>query len=112
MEDSDDITKGPREDGGLNLSYSNWCMMPEELFIKYKRSLMYLNLSHNHIDEVPCEVADLTLLKEINLAHNCLQKIDRGMSKCIRLRKVDLSHNQLVNIPDEVISECKFLVSH
>ncbi len=111
MEEYDDLSNGPNEDGSFNLSYNDWTVIPYNLCVDYSDNLIYLNLSFNKIVEITAEIGNLTLLKELNLSYNCLKKLDPAIGKCIRLRKIDVSFNQLVIFPMEVITECKLLVS-
>ena len=111
MEEYDDMTQGPNEDGSFNLSYSDWHIIPHELCDKYRDRLLFLNLSHNKLNEIPEQIGNLTLLKELNLSRNNLDRIDGAIGKCIRLRKIDVSYNQLLSIPVEMIKCCKLLVS-
>lgn len=111
MEEYDELSAGPDEDGRFNLSYNDWTIMPYDRCTGYSNRLIYLNISHNNIVEISDKIASLTLLKEINLSHNSLRKIDRAMGKCIRLRKIDVSNNYLVSIPVEILSKCKMLDS-
>ena len=108
MEDYDDISTGPDENGCLNLSYNTWRKLPDEL-LHFKESLYQINFSHNHLLSVPNLISSFVLLKEINLSHNSIETIDPGIKECIRLRCLDLSHNKLEFIPSE-LSSCFMLV--
>lgn len=110
MEEYDDLSQGPNNDGSFNLSYNDFHTIPYDLCQDYHNRLIYLNLSHNKIVEITDQIGSLTLLKEINLSHNALKLIHIAIGKCIRLRKIDFSHNQLLSIPAEVISKCSLMV--
>ena len=111
MEEYDDLTKGPDEDGHLNLSYSDFQTIPYDICNEYGQKLISLNLSYNNLTVISEQSRHLTLLKELNLSHNKLTAIDKALGHCIRLRKLDLSHNQISSIPDEIFQRCRLLVS-
>ena len=111
MEEYDDLTLGPNQDGSLNLSYNDWQDMPHELYQMYRDRLLSLNLSNNRLFRVSNHIEKLTLLKELNVTHNRIETIDLAIGKCIRLRKLDVSSNFLQCLPLE-LSNCRMLVGY
>lgn len=109
MEDYDDLSAGPDDDGRLNLSYNSWREMPPELF-QYASSLVSLDLRHNRLVEISADFGVLLVLRELNASNNCIEKIDPLLGKCVRLRDLDVSHNRLTQLPTE-LTKCLMLES-
>ena len=110
MEEYDDLTAGPNDDGNLNLSYNDYEDMPKELFDLYSHRLFYLTLSYNGLTKISENIQKLVLLKELNLSHNHIEFIEPTISCCVRLRRLDISFNKLTSLPVE-LSRCRLLVS-
>ncbi len=109
MEEYDDLSDGPDQNGKLNLSYNEWEVMPSELHKKYRNKLVALSLSHNRLVEVSNHVGKLTLMRELDLSHNRLERIDSAIGSLIRLRTLNLTNNQLTKLPNE-LRECQMMV--
>ena len=110
MEEYDDLSNGPNEEGIIDLSYNNWTEIPQDLYDMYIHRLKSLRMNNNKIAQVPKQIGKLALLKELSLSHNQLDLIDGAIGNCIRLRKLDVSHNNLVALPP-ALSNCRMLVS-
>ena len=110
MEEYDDLTAGPHDDGSLNLSYNDYEDMPHELFDLFYDRLLHLNLSYNGLTKISKNIQKLVLLKELNLSHNQIDFIDPAISCCVRLRRLNVSCNNLTTLPAE-LSHCRLLVS-
>ena len=50
MEEYDELSAGPDEDGRFNLSYNDWTIMPYDRCTGYSNRLIYLNISLNHME--------------------------------------------------------------
>ena len=62
MEDYDDVTTGPEENGALNLSFNSWPKVPCEVFT-FSKQLVKLNLSNNKLDILSSDFGSLFLLQ-------------------------------------------------
>jgi Leucine-rich repeat (LRR) protein len=102
MEESDDLSNGPNENGELNLSYYEWQEIPHEVHDQFQSQLFKLSLSHNHLLRISDHIGKLTLLKDLDLSHNRIQFVDASIGKCIRLRRLNLSNNYIQTLPDEI----------
>ena len=98
MEEYDDLSAGPAEDGKLDLSHNTWAVFPPELS-SFSRTLLHLDIRNNRISHVPECVSSLTLLQSLDVSLNQIDCIDKGIEKCIRLRRLNISRNRLVTLP-------------
>lgn len=109
MEEYNDFSRGPDDEGKLTLSYDDWTNLPKELCDEYTDRLLFLNLSYNKLSDISGDIGKLILLKELNVSHNQIIKLDPAIGSCIRLRRLDVSHNRIVSLPVD-ISHCTLLV--
>mmetsp|Transcript_3388 Transcript_3388/g.6330 ORF Transcript_3388/g.6330 Transcript_3388/m.6330 type:complete len:279 (-) Transcript_3388:1231-2067(-) len=104
MEESDDLSSGPNEDGELNLSYYDWQEIPDVIHEQYRSQLYKLSLSHNRLLRISHQIGKLTLLKDLDLSYNNIQFVDASIGNCIRLRKLNLSNNHIETLPNEILN--------
>ena len=64
------------------------------------KSLEYLNLPFNNLIDIPAEIKDLTLLRELYLSNNDLSILPDEICSLKNLKKLDLSNNNLEALPD------------
>ena len=109
MEEYDDLDSGPDEHGRLNLSYSDWRSVPQELSDRYSSSIVVLDMSHNRLVETSTHFSALVLLKELDISNNAIEQLDSSIGMCVRLRHLNVSNNVLQVIPRE-LCDCSMLV--
>ena len=49
MEEYDDLSSGPNEEGIIDLSYNNWTEIPQDLYDMYRDRLKSLRMNNNKI---------------------------------------------------------------
>lgn len=108
MEEYDDLSAGPDDQGILNLSHNTWKILPPELN-DFVHTLLHLQMRNCQLTFVPEQIGNLILLKSLDLSLNKIEKIDKAIGKCIRLRKLNVEKNRLECLPDE-IGQCLLLV--
>ena len=108
MEEYDDLSQGPSNDGTLDLSHNTWKSLPPELN-DFTQTLLHLDLKNNQLTNIE-SIGNLILLRSLDVSFNQLSKIPESIGKCIRLRRLNVAHNQLTCI-DEEVGNCILLVS-
>ncbi len=92
---------------GLDLRKSNLIHFPKSL--SECTNLMYLNLSHNCLEEIPEWFFACTGIKQLyvlNLSHNEITTIPESIINLTNLKKLHLNNNKLFDqIPENVIIE-------
>ena len=122
MEEYDDVTAGPDENGALNLSFNSWPKVPYEVFT-FSNKLIKLNLNNNKLAKISSDFGSMVLLQgeffyyvklfltfeELNVSYNRIEIVDDSISNCIRLKYFNISNNELVSMPDGLY-KCVMLV--
>eukprot|EP01039_Chlorochromonas_danica_P006431 gene6431-7093_t len=87
------------------LSYCWLMTMPSPLWSDedLTENLKRLDLSHNHITEIPKQISNFVNLREIWLSHNPLTIFPAGLLMLKKLEVIDISHTQIAEIPTLVI---------
>ena len=62
MEDYDELSAGPNEDGQLTVNHDSWNQLPYDL-IDFSDRLIFLNMSYNKISEISSIIGSLILLE-------------------------------------------------
>ena len=101
MEEYDDLSAGPTNDGSLNLNHNTWKTLPSEL-INFSTKLIHLHMSNNQLTSIPESIGALTLLRTLDVSLNRIESIDAAIGKCIRLRRFDFSKNRVEYLPAEI----------
>lgn len=71
------------------------------IFTEVFKSLMVINLSHNHLNLLPSDFGlGLDELRYIDVSHNSLSVLPDSVLSCHRLQVLILSHNKLQRLPD------------
>jgi len=82
---------------------------PQELCSEQASSIITVQLSHNHIPNIPSlAVERLVSLRVLDLSNNELTRIPEDFGKLHSLVQLDLSYNHLTILPDS-ISSLRFL---
>lgn len=83
----------------LNLRSRQLTTLPEELFA---RDLLELNLSFNHLTEIPEAIGNLTTLQVLDLNRNYIVRLPESIGNLTSLKELDLSFNKLVSLPESI----------
>ena len=108
MEEYDDLSQGPSNDGTLDLSHNTWKSLPPELN-DYTRTLLHLDMKNNQLTNID-SIGNLILLRSLDVSFNQLSNIPESIGKCVRLRRLNVANNKITRI-DEEIGNCILLVS-
>ena len=109
MEEYDELSRGPSDDGVLNLSHNTWKTLPPELS-QFSRTLVNLEMCNNRLSSLPEAIGDLIMLQSLDVSLNQIENIDTAIGKCVRLRRLNISKNRIEVLPAE-IGKCILLVS-
>lgn len=109
MEEYDDLSAGPNDEGILNLSHNTWKVLPPELN-DFTHTILHLQMKNCQLTLIPEQIGNLILLKSLDVSLNNIEKIDGAIGKCLRLRKLNVEKNRIECFPDE-IGQCILLVS-
>lgn len=87
------------------LSYCWLMTIPSPLWTdeELTENLKRLDLSHNHLTEIPKQISHFVNLREIWLSHNPLTIFPAGLLALKKLEVIDISHTQIAEIPTLVI---------
>lgn len=69
----------------------------EKIAICKAKRLLYLDLSHHGLTEIPPEVGTLVWLERLTLSHNHISDISQ-LSSLKKIHKLSLSHNQISDL--------------
>lgn len=109
MEEYDDLSAGPAEDGTLDLSHNTWTVFPAAAELcQFSKTLLHLDFKNNSLTQVPECISCLALLQSLDVSLNQIEYIDKGIGQCIRLRSLNVSRNRLESLPSE-LSNCILL---
>lgn len=83
----------------LNLSGNGFSRLPGKLNL---RSLQYLYLDDNNLNEVQACIGRLKRLKELTASGNDISKISKSICYLRKLEILDLSNNNLEELPKQI----------
>jgi len=101
MEADDDLVPQPDTKGILDLTNRAWVNLDPVIWTM-SVSLVVLDLSYNHIHEIPSQVGELVLLREFRASFNKISSIPSEFGRLKRLRRLILNSNRLTAIPPEL----------
>lgn len=78
-------------------------ILANESVAKLKR----LDLSHNHLLEIPSSISVLVGLKELWLQHNPLETFPDGVCHLPKLELIDIAHTKIADLPTELANLTK-----
>lgn len=73
-----------------------------DMAMRHPEEVEILDLSKQHLKEVPAEIFKMTNLRELYLSKNRLEKIPAEIGNLTKLEVVDFSRNKLEGLPDEI----------
>ena len=73
------------------------------------KSLKYLNLSRNNLQEIPESINSLASLERLDLSHNNIREISESINSLTTLKWLDISHNKIDKNSDFIESLSKML---
>ena len=88
MEEYDNLSQGPSNDGTLDLSHNTWKSLPPELN-DFTQTLLHLDLKNNQLTNIE-SIGNLILLRSLDVSFNQLSTITESIGKCIRLESPSL----------------------
>ena len=91
----------PDAKGVLDLT-NRACVNLDPVIWTMSVSLVVLDLSYNHIHEIPPQVGELVLLREFRASFNKISSIPPEIGRLKRLRRLILNSNRLTAIPPEL----------
>lgn len=68
-----------------------------------KEEVRKLDLSGQHLTELPAEVGDLTALEELQLAHNDLVTLPTSLARLTHLRRLEMDFTKVVEFPRVIL---------
>lgn len=101
MDEEDDLVPQPDSKGALNLSNRAWINLDPSLWTMSLK-LIKLDLSYNHIVEIPSQIGEMIMLKELFASFNKITSIPPEIGRLKRLKKLYLNSNKIKTIPNEI----------
>ncbi|MEI6766816.1 MAG: leucine-rich repeat domain-containing protein [Bacteroidota bacterium] len=96
----DEALLNPSEVYRLDLSKQHLEQIPAGVFML--ANLQEMNLSHNKIKSIPCEIKSLKNLRIIDLSSNKLITLPAEIGTLTYLQKLYLKHNKISTLPIEM----------
>ena len=110
MEELDEEHLSLDGNGRLILKYNDFRRGIEISFSQRKfENMHYLDISHNQISNLPNELTDLILLKDLIIEHNELSDLPDNLGNLRHLARLYLNNNKLSILPTSIAS-CKKLI--
>lgn len=91
----------PTSKGFLDLTNRAWVNLDPGLW-NMAVSLVSLDISYNHIHEIPPQIGQLVLLKEFKASFNKITSLPAEMGRLKRLRVLLVNSNRLTKLPAEL----------
>lgn len=101
MEDDDDLVPEPDSKGALNLSNRAWINLDPFIWT-LSLKLIKLDLSYNHITEIPYQIGEMIMLRELVGSFNKITGIPKEIGRLKRLKKLFLNSNKIKRVPEEL----------
>lgn len=101
METDDDLVPAPDSKGFLDLTNRAWVNLDPTVW-SLAVTLVVLDISYNHIHEIPQQIGQLVLLKELRCSFNKITTIPSTLGRLKRLRILKLNANRLIKVPAEL----------
>ncbi|CAH0391151.1 unnamed protein product [Bemisia tabaci] len=84
----------------IDLSYNHITEIPSQLSVVH--SLTHLNLQHNSLKALPDQLSYLHNLNELNLNHNHFKQIPMAVYSLPKLKVLSMTNNELVKVDYEI----------
>eukprot|EP01035_Chromulina_nebulosa_P016152 gene16152-21408_t len=101
MDAEDDLIPEPDAKGAINLSNRAWVNLDPYLWTLSEK-LVKLDMSYNHLTEIPSQIGEMIMLREIVASFNKIVRIPREIGRLKRLKRLLLNSNRLKKLPDEI----------
>ena len=101
-----ELSQVPKNLKRLNLrdnELTNFPKIPNNLVSE----LEYLDVSHNHISEIPTEIINLNSMNEFLCSHNKLEWLPEAASFWAGIMRLDIRNNRLRNLPNSMVNLTK-----
>lgn len=107
MEEDDELVPEVDDKGVLILSNRAWVNLDTSIWLQAAK-IIKLDISYNHIQELPPQIGEMVLLRELIGCFNKIQAIPKEIGSLRRLRKLILNTNRIRVIPPE-LGNCEVL---
>eukprot|EP01039_Chlorochromonas_danica_P010590 gene10591-11736_t len=101
MEDDEELTPEPDENGILVLSNRAWVHL-DPIIWSYNMKLVRLDVSYNHLTELPVQIGEMVMLRELIASFNKITLLPSEIGKLRRLKRLVLNNNRIKILPAEV----------
>lgn len=101
MEEADELVPEPDNKGFLSCTNRAWVDIDPAIW-RMTTQIITLDLSYNSIFELPPQIGELQILRELRCSNNKISVIPREIGRIQRLRRLYLNGNRLKRIPDEI----------
>lgn len=101
MEDDEELTPEPDENGILVLSNRAWVHL-DPIIWSYNMKLVRLDVSYNHLTELPVQIGEMVMLRELIASFNKIVLLPPEIGKLRRLKRLVLNNNRIKVLPAEV----------
>lgn len=101
MEEADELVPDPDARGLLDLTNRAWVNLDPKIWTM-SLTLISLDVSYNHLHDIPPQIGELVLLKEFRASFNKLVAIPPEMGRLKRLRKLIVNGNRISQIPEDI----------
>mmetsp|Transcript_14743 Transcript_14743/g.33122 ORF Transcript_14743/g.33122 Transcript_14743/m.33122 type:complete len:251 (+) Transcript_14743:132-884(+) len=101
MEEDDELLPEPDSRGYLNISNRAWVTLDPRIWTM-SLQIMKLDMSYNHIIEIPPQIGELIMLRELIASFNKINNLPPQIGKLKRLRRLLLNSNKIKHIPEDI----------
>jgi leucine-rich repeat protein SHOC2 len=101
MEEADELVPEPDSKGFLSLTNRAWVNL-DPMIWKMSLKIVTLDLSYNSIFEIPPQIGEMQLLRELRCSVNKISVLPREIGRINRLRRLYLNGNRIRSLPEEI----------
>ena len=101
MEEADELVPQPDNKGFLSVTNRAWVSIDPAIW-RMTSQIITLDLSYNSIFELPPQIGELAILRELRCSINKISVIPPQIGRLQRLRRLYLNGNRLKKLPDEI----------
>lgn len=101
MDEADELVPQPDKRGFLDLTNRAWIVLDPVIWTM-TLSLVSLDISYNHIAELPSQIGDLVVLRELRASFNKIVHLPPDIGRLKRLKKLIMNGNRIQSLPDEI----------
>ena len=101
MEEADELVPQPDSKGFLSITNRAWVTLDPAIW-RMTTQIITLDLSYNSIFELPPQIGELQILRELRCSINKISIIPPQIGRLQRLRRLYLNGNRIKKLPDEI----------